>query len=338
MTELRVGVIGCGSIARHRHLPEYADNHRVKIVAVCDVVPERAKETADKYDAVAFNDYKALLADQNIDAVSVCLPNNLHAPVTIAALRAGKHVLCEKPMAVSSKEAQDMIDAAQAAGKLLMIGHNQRFAPAHVKAKEILHSGKLGAVLTFRTTFSHGGPEGWSIDGAQSWFFRKEEALVGAMGDLGVHKADLMRWLLEDEIVSVGAHIATLEKEGTVEDNAVCTLAMRTGAIGTLTASWTHHPGEDNSTHLYCEHGVMHIGSDPLYQVIVHYEDGTTDRVDTGAIATNDKQTTSGVIDEFVDAIFSERESAIPGREGKASLEVILAALQSAETSTIVKL
>lgn len=338
MTKLRVGVIGCGSIARHRHLPEYADNHRVEISAVCDVVAERAKETGTRYKAAVYTDYKELLADATIDAVSVCLPNYLHASVTIAALQAGKHVLCEKPMAVSAKEAADMIDAAQAAGKLLMIGHNQRFAPAHIKAKELLHSGRLGAVLTFRTTFSHGGPEGWSIDGAKSWFFRKDEALVGAMGDLGVHKADLIRWLLEDEVVSVGAHIATLEKEGTVEDNAVCTLQMRSGAIGTLTASWTHHPGEDNSTHLYCEHGVMHIGSDPTYQVIVHYEDGTVDRVDTGAIATNDKQTTSGVIDEFVDAIFSERESAIPGQEGKASLEVILAALQSAETSTIVRL
>jgi len=335
---LRVGVIGCGSIARHRHLPEYADNHRVEIHAVCDVIAKRAQETGVRYGAKVYTDYNELLANDRIQAVSVCLPNNLHAPVTIAALKAGKHVLCEKPMAVSSREAQDMIDAAKAAGKLLMIGHNQRFAPAHVRAKQLLHSGRLGAVLTFRTTFSHGGPEGWSIDGAKSWFFRKEEALVGAMGDLGVHKADLLRWLLEDEVVSVGAHIATLEKEGTVEDNAVCTLQMQSGALGTLTASWTHHPGEDNSTHLYCEHGVMHIGDDERYQVVVHYDDGTIDRMNTGAIATNDKQTTSGVIDEFVDAIFSGRESAIPGQEGKASLEIILAALQSATTSSIVKI
>lgn len=338
MAKLQVGVIGCGSIARHRHLPEYAHNHRVEIRAVCDTVEERVQETAAKYGAKAYTDYKELLKDPEIQAVSVCLPNYLHASVTIAALEAGKHVLCEKPMAVSSAEAEAMIQAAKKADKRLMIGQNQRFMPAHIKAKQLLHSGRLGAVLTFRTEFSHGGPEGWSIDGAKSWFFRKEEALVGSMGDLGVHKSDLIRWLLEDEVVSVGAHIATLEKVATVEDNAVCTLQMRSGAIGTLTASWTYHPGEDNSTHLYCEHGVMHIGADKTYQVIVHYDDGQEDKIEVGAIATNEKQTTSGVIDEFVDAIFSRRESAIPGEEGKASLEVILAALESAQTKRIIAL
>lgn len=338
MAKLQVGVIGCGSIARHRHLPEYAENHRVSLHGVCDLVASRAQEMGIRYGAKVYADATQMLADPDIHAISVCLPNNLHASVTIAALEAGKHVLCEKPMAVSSAEAQAMIDAAAKAGKTLMIGHNQRFMPAHIKAKQILHSGRLGAVLSFRTGFSHGGPEGWSIDGADSWFFRKEDALVGAMGDLGVHKSDLIRWLLEDEVVSVGAHLATLEKNATVEDNAVCTLQMRSGAIGTLTASWTYHPGEDNSTHLYCEHGVVHVGSDPQYQVIVHYDDGEVDRIEVGAMATNEQQTTSGVIDEFVDAIFSDRESAIPGSEGKASLEVILGALESAETRRIVSL
>lgn len=338
MAKLKVGVIGCGSIARYRHLPEYADNHRVEIQAVCDVVKERAQEAADRYGATAYTDYLELLKDPTIQAVSVCLPNHLHAPVTIAALEAGKHVLCEKPMAVSLAEAQAMTLAASVAGKQLMIGHNQRFMPAHIKAKQVLHSGKLGAVLTFRTAFSHGGPEGWSIDGAKSWFFRKEEALVGALGDLGVHKADLIRWLLEDEVVSVSAHIATLEKTATVEDNAVCTLQMKSGAIGTMTASWTFHPGEDNSTHLYCEHGVMQIGADPVYQVIVSYDDGKVDRIEVGAIATNEQQATSGIIEEFVDAIFSGRESAIPGSEGASSLAVILAALESSQTQRIIRI
>lgn len=338
MEKLQVGVIGCGSIAIHRHLPEYATNARVKIRAVCDVVADRAQEMADKYGATAYTDYKELLAMPEIQAVSVCLPNYLHAQVTIDALRAGKHVLCEKPMATSLQEAQQMIDASEKENKMLMIAHNQRFMAAHVKAKEILHSGKLGAVVSFRTTFSHGGPEGWSIDGAGSWFFRKEEALVGSMGDLGVHKADMIRWMLEDEVESVGAFMDTLQKEATVDDNAVCILRMQSGAVGTLTASWTHRPGEDNSTHLYCEHGVMHIAADPVYQVIVHYEDGTTDKIEAGAIATNAAQTSSGVVDEFVDAIFSNRESAIPGSEGLATLRVVMAALESEATRRIVRI
>ena len=338
MSRLQIGVIGCGSIARHRHLPEYAENPRAVVRAVCDVVPHRAVEMADKYGARTYADYTELLRDPNIQAVSVCLPNVLHAKVTVAALQAGKHVLCEKPMATSRKEAEEMVEAARSSGKLLMIGHNQRFMAAHVKAKQMLHSGRLGAVLTFRTTFSHGGPERWSIDGADSWFFRKPEAFVGALGDLGVHKADLIRWLLEDEVESISAFVSTLEKPGDVEDNAVCVLRMLSGAMGTLTASWTHHPGEDNSTHLYCEHGVMHIAADPVHQVIVYHDDGDIERIEAGQVATNQSQTTSGVVDEFVDAIFSDRESAIPGSEGMASLQVILAAVQSAELGCVVSI
>src|SRR5690554_2205078 len=99
MTKIRVAVIGCGSIAKHRHLIEYNNNPHVEIVAVCDINEARVKETAEKYHAKAYTSYEALLESENIDAVSVCLPNYLHATVSIAALNAGAHVLCEKPMA-----------------------------------------------------------------------------------------------------------------------------------------------------------------------------------------------------------------------------------------------
>lgn len=338
MDRLQVGVIGGGSIARHRHVPEYAANPRARFRAITDRVRERAEKLAAPYGATVYADYRELLADPDIAAVSVCLPNALHAEVTIAALRAGKHVLCEKPMATSAAEAEAMIEAAKAADKLLMIGHNQRFMPAHVKAKHILHSGRLGAVLSFRTTFSHAGPEGWAVDGNGTWFFRVEDAFVGALGDLGIHKADLIRWLFEEEVVSVSALLGTLEKRATVEDNAVCLLKLQSGAMGTLTASWTLKGGEDNSTHLYCEHGAMHIAADPEYPVIVNYEDGTTDKVKAGPVSTNEAQTASGVIDEFVDAVWGRRESAVPGEEGKASLQVILAALESARSGRTMNL
>ncbi|GAA3327860.1 hypothetical protein GCM10020331_069510 [Ectobacillus funiculus] len=96
MSTLKVGVIGCGSIAKYRHLPEYHANKEVEIVAVCDIVTERAENMAAQYGAKAFTDYKEVLELDDIDAISVCLPNYLHAPVSIAALNAGKHVLCEK--------------------------------------------------------------------------------------------------------------------------------------------------------------------------------------------------------------------------------------------------
>lgn len=102
------------------------------------------------------------------------------------------------------------------------------------------------------------------------WFFRKPEAAMGAMGDLGVHKADLIRHLLSDEVSEVGAFVGTIHKEGTdVDDNATCILRMRSGAIGTLTASWTYYKGGDNSTIIWCENGVIKIDTDPKDNVIV---------------------------------------------------------------------
>jgi UDP-N-acetylglucosamine 3-dehydrogenase len=242
-------------------------------------------------------------------------------------------------MATSEGEAKEMIAAAEANNVFLMIGHNQRLMPPHVKAKEILKSGRLGRVLTFRTAFGHPGPEGWSVEGKDSWFFRKDKAFVGAMGDLGVHKADLLRWLLDDEVTEVAAFVDTLDKKDTdVDDNAVCLFRMGKGAFGTMTASWTYYKGEDNSTILYCENGVIKIGTDPVDQVIVELTDGTVDRFKAGPIATNSGQTHSGVIDLFMDSIQAGKPPVISGEEGMKSLNVILACLESAETGRFVKL
>src|SRR4051794_41902501 len=107
-------------------------------------------------------------------------------------------------MATTREDAKAMIQAAEKSGKYLMIGLNQRLMPPHVKARKILNSGSLGKVLAFRTAFKHPGPEGWSVDAGKSWFFKKGQAFMGETGDLGVHKADLLRWLLGQEFPDVG--------------------------------------------------------------------------------------------------------------------------------------
>ncbi|MCP1423170.1 UDP-N-acetylglucosamine 3-dehydrogenase [Paenibacillus sp. DS2363] len=339
MSKIKVAVFGCGAIAERRHIPEYAANENVELVAFADPVVERAEKMAETYGGKAYSSYEELLANETVDAVSVCTPNYLHAPMAIAAANAGKHVLVEKPMAVSTEEGEQMIEAAKKNGVYLMVGHNQRLMPPHVKAKEILDSGKLGKVLNFRTSFGHPGPEGWSVDGAESWFFRKEEAIMGAMGDLGVHKSDFIRYLLNDEVSEVAGFISTLHKEGTkVDDNATCLLRMKSGAIGTLVASWTQYRAGDNSTVLWCENGVMKIGTVEGDEVIVELTNGTVETYKVGAMATNEKQVPSGVIDAFVESIVTQTPPAISGEEGLRSLQVILAAFESEKTGQIVKL
>lgn len=339
MSKIKVAVIGCGSISKHRHIPEYASNANVELVAFVDPIIERAEHYANLHGGKAYSNYADMLKNEKVDAVSVCTPNYLHAEISIAAANAGAHVLVEKPMATTAAESEAMIEAAKKNGVFLMVGHNQRLMPPHVKAKEILESGKLGKVLTFRTSFGHPGPEGWSIDGRESWFFRKEEAIMGAMGDLGVHKSDLIRWLLADEVAQVAAFVGTLHKDGTdVDDNATCLLRMKSGATGSLVASWTYYKGQDNSTVLWCENGVIKIDTDPNDQVIVELRDGTVERYKVGQVATNEKQVASGVIAEFVTSIINNQPPRISGEEGYRALKVILAAFESEATGKIINL
>ncbi|RCW74848.1 Gfo/Idh/MocA family protein [Saliterribacillus persicus] len=335
MEKLKVAVIGCGSIAIHRHLPEYDNHPDVEIVAVCDVLEERVQETALKYGAKAYTSYKEAIVDPEVQAVSVCLPNYLHAPVTVFALENHKHVLCEKPMATSDEEAKSMIEAGGKSGKTLMIAHNQRFVPSHQKARDLIAEGALGKIYSFRTTFGHGGPEGWSIDGADSWFFRKEEAFIGALGDLGVHKADLIRYILGEEFKEVSSLVESSAKENSnVDDQAVAVLRSESGIIGTLTASWAYNAGEDNSTVIYGEKGMLRLEEHPTYSLIAQYNDGSKVNYELGQIQTNKiaEQTSSGVISHFVESIENNTKPLICGEEGYNSLKIILAALESNET------
>lgn len=338
MEIVRYGIIGCGAIGQRRHIPECAANPLSRVTAVVDVLPARVREIAGKYQAQAFTDYKKMLREADIDAVVVGTPNYLHARMALDAFAAGKHVLVEKPMAVTRKEGQAMLAAAKKARRYLMVGQNQRLAPPHVKAKEILDSGKLGKVLSFRTSFKHRGPDLWSVDGAKSWFFRKNEAIMGVTGDLGVHKADLMRWLLGEEFARVGGIITTRDKrtpDGKIiqlDDTACITLETRSGIVGTMEVSWTNYGQEDNMTLLYCQHGVMYIGTDREFQVIVQYgRNGNREQYKVGGIATNEKQTASGVIDSFTQCILNRKAPEIDGNEGYRSMDVILTAMEAAK-------
>ena len=339
-----MGIIGCGSIARLRHAPEYKTNPHVNLSGFYDPVAGRAKEMSERFGGTVYSSYQNMLSDKSIDAVSVCTANISHAPITIEALEAGKHVLCEKPMAASVEEAEKMNEAAGKTGKFLMIGHNQRLLAGHVRARQILNGGELGRIISFRTTFSHKGPETWSVDKSrETWFFDKKAAIMGAMADPGIHKADLIRWLIGDEIDEVMAYVTTLDKKNSegklidVDDNAVCLLRSRSGITGTLTASWTNYGHEENSTVLYCAQGVMKIYDNPDFPVQIIYKNGDCAYFKCGRIQTNDRQLPSGVIDHFVRSIISGTPPEISGEEGLAALKIIFACMESAKSGKSVK-
>lgn len=341
---VKYGIIGCGAIGQRRHIPECVANPDSKLVALSDPVKERVEELGKKYGAKAFTDYKEMIKSGDVDAVVVAGPNSLHASMSIDALNAGKHVLCEKPMATSREDAKAMIKAAEKNGKYLMIGLNQRLMPPHVRAKEILASGKLGKVLAFRTAFQHPGPEGWSVDGGKSWFFRKSEAFMGVTGDLGVHKADLLRWLFGHEFAEVGGILGTLDKKDAngkpidIDDNAYIVLKTAEGIVGSMILSWTNYGTEENYTIVYCQNGVLSLGTDPTYGVIVDYKNGEKELHKVGEISTNIKQVASGVIDAFTKSILKKKPPTINGFEGYQALDVILTAMDAAKAGKMLKL
>lgn len=335
---LGIGVIGCGKIAQVRHIPEYAGNAGCKLVGFYNPTKSRAEEMAEKYGGTAYDTVEELLANPEIDAVSICSANYSHAELTVQALRAGKHVLCEKPMATTLADCEAMIKAEQESGKRLLIDQNQRFALAHQKARELIDSGFIGDVLTFRTTFGHGGPETWAIKpGKDTWFFDKKRAVMGAMADLGVHKTDAIRYMLGQDVVRTTARLSTLDKKGpdgeliSVDDNAICIYEMSGGAVGTMTASWTFYGPEDNTTVFYGTKGIMRIYDDPDHSIVCTMADGSKQFFDVDAIQTNDNQTASGVIDEFICALEEGRPSILDASGVVGSMKAVFASIESSE-------
>ena len=333
-----IGIIGCGKISQVRHIPEYHSNPNAQIIGYFDLAPERAAQMAAKYGGQVFDSIEALLADPRIDAVSVCVANNMHADVTIAALKAGKHVLCEKPMATNIEDCERMVAAARQYGKALMIGQNQRFALAHAEARRLIKEGAIGRVVSFRTTFGHSGPETWSITpGPGTWFFDKKAAVMGVLADLGIHKTDLIQYILDDTITAVTAKISTIDKkyaDGSpigVDDNAICIFEMAGGAVGTMTASWTFYGQEDNSTIIYGTDGIIRIYDDPACSLKLIGRDSSVKMIDIDRIQTNDNQTKSGVMDAFVDALERGEQPPVSGEEVLTAMRAIFGALDSSE-------
>ena len=325
---VRAVVVGGGAIAQRRHLPEYAANPNAEVAGIVDFNQERAKELAERFGGKAYASLEEALADPNVDAISVCTPNVTHAETTIKALKAGKHVLCEKPMAQTLEETRQMLEAEKESGKILMLGHNQRLIKAHMKAKELLTQGAIGKLLFFQCNFKHAGPETWSVDaGAGTWFFSKAKTNFGVMGDLGAHKIDLIRYLTGSEVKNVFAKMMTLDKRY----NAVCLFNMENGMPGIMHFSWTNYGQEDNSSVIYGTKGVMKIFGDYSDDIVLEMRDGVQVKYTVGGIATNTNQIKSGVIDEFVASIVENRAPIVTGIDGHNTLAVIETAMKSSE-------
>jgi predicted dehydrogenase len=244
-------------------------------------------------------------------------------------------------MCATLAQGKAMIAAAKAAKKQLMVGQNQRLHVAHVRAKELYKSGLMGRCLAFSTTFGHGGPESWSVDGKDCHFFKRSQAIWGAMADLGVHKLDMIRWFLDDDFVEATAMSGTLQKKNCdVDDASFAILRTRKGIMGQMFASWINTPGCDNSTLLYCQNGTMRLETSPDFTVIADMANGERRLFQTQKMQTNEKggQYSSGVIDAFVESIRNGKANPIPASDVINSVAAVIACAESGRTGRTMKI
>ena len=249
---IRVGIIGCGGIANGKHMRSLAKVADCEMVAFCDIIPERAEKALADFGAPgakAYTDYKELLKDPTIDVVHVCTPNRSHSFITVDALEAGKHVMCEKPMAINSAEAKKMLDAAKRTGKKLSIGYQTRFRDDSQYLKQEVEDGTFGDIYYARAiSLRRRAVPTWGV------FLNEYEQGGGPLIDIGTHALDLTLWLMNNykPKYCVGTTYHKLNRDTdqanmwgnwdpekfTVEDSAFGFVVMENGATISLETSW----------------------------------------------------------------------------------------------------
>ena len=339
--KVRVGVIGAGAIGP-AHISGFQQAKGAEVAAVCDVDAGRARGAAGKFGIEhVFTDYKKMLAADVVDAVSVCTPNNTHLPLTLAALAAGKHVLCEKPIAMNAREARRMVKAAKRARRLLLTAQSMRYGATSRLLKAMAEGGRFGDIyyakgMMFRRA---GIPRGWFQD--------KKQSGGGPIVDLGVHMLDLMWWVMGTPrpVSAFGATYDHLGRSGqglgtwgvgyrpgrfSVEDLGVALVRFADGRTAGIETSWASHTDD-----LYLMRFLGTQAGAQLFPNLVVYETVEGTQVDvTPRPAGPDGY--AGETQHFVSCILGKERPLSPGSQSVVVMDMLDAIYKSAETGRAV--
>jgi len=322
---VKVGIIGAGYIAAS-HADAYDAHPDAELVYVTDSLPEKAEALARRYGATVAEHSDELLAS-DVDVVSVCTPSPTHAALTIAAVAAGKHVLCEKPLARSFADAERMVEAARRGPGMLMVGHVSRFEPDHRAARDAVVSGRIGALRMMSQSITSGFPA-WSQDG---WFADPAQS-GGPLVDLAIHSFDYLTWLcgaVPEQVHTVGS-----SRPDGLTDYAVATVRYDTGALAVVETSWAHPPGRG--------------------LVVTTELAGTGGRLawDSAGTSLGAMNTSSGAmrhfsqlgsrgfhrqIAAFLESVTTGGPPPVSAQEGLLALQISLAAVESLRTRSVVR-
>jgi predicted dehydrogenase len=340
---VKIGIVGSKFIAEI-HAESLRSVANAEIVAVASPTPGSASAFAERHGiATALTSYEDLLNIDEIDVISIALPNDLHAEVTIAAAGAGKHVICEKPLCVTLDEADAMIAACRDAGVHLMYAEELCFAPKYVRAKALADSGALGDVFLVKQSEEHSGPH-------SQWFWDVSRSGGGVLMDMGCHGIAFARWVLNNQpIVEVSATLGTFVHSDKTqgEDHALTVLKFDGGAIALIEDSWAKGGGMDDQAEIYGSKG--HTRADLIRgsSLTTYSEAGYRYAVEKADLTAGwtftvyEELWNYGFPQEmqhFVDCVQRNEPASVTGEDGRAALEAIYAAYQSAGTGQTVKL
>lgn len=364
MEKLRFGFIGCGGIANSKHFPALAKlADKVEMVAFCDIIEERAAQAAKEYGiegALVTKDYKEVLAKKEIDVIHVLTPNVSHSFITVDALEAGKHVMCEKPMAINYEEAKKMLDAAKRTGKKLTIGYQNRFRADSLATYDACSKGELGDIYFAKAhAIRRKGVPTWGV------FPDKEKQGGGPLIDIGTHALDLTLWFMDNykPKTVLGSTYQKLKNNPMAnmfgpwdpetfetEDSAFGLIKMENGATIFLEAAWALnmlHPKEAQVTLCGTEAGAEMFGKAFLDQGYVvfnkaaHNQLEQTEPSDAGGVfgfeGANLEQKDAEAV-QWVDAILNDTEPLVKPEQAIVVTQILEAIYQSAETGKVVEL
>jgi len=233
LAEIRFGIVGLGLMGQRR-IAALRMIQDVKIIAVCDTDSDKTKTTAAMTQCAGFTNYKDMLEISDLDCVVVSVPNTLHYEITASLLRAGKNVMCEKPLATTPEQAWDIVRIAKKQKVFLKTASNHRYMPNILKAHEIVTSGGIGKPLFFRGFIGHAGQRFSS-----KWFLDQQMSGGGTLMDNGCHLLDLSRWFLGD-IIECKGYVDTMHLQiAPLEDNAFALLRMKNNTYAMISSSWT---------------------------------------------------------------------------------------------------
>ncbi len=354
--QVRVGLVGAGAVITRVHLPAYQRLPNVSVEAICDINVERAKAVAETAGIPrVFADFEEMLNRVELDLVSIGTPNRFHAPQTIAALKKGCHVICEKPMALTVEEAQAMAETARQTGRKLTLGLHHRYRPEAEVLKPMCEAGEFGEIYYARASMMRRS----GIPGYGSHFTRKDLAGGGCLYDIGVHILDLTLYLMGyPEPVSVtgqtfsvfgpqrkklgrwGADILTEAAVFDVDDLATAIVKFANGAVLHLEASWAYHGRHEHRVQLIGREGGAEIypemfGREQSVRIYKDWKDQPLDVIPE--LPRSEVGQHFRLVEEFIAHLDDPTPPRITPEEGVILTRILSGIYRSAETGQEVR-